>query len=226
MALQIIPFQSGINTCYVIKDRGAILIDGGTFSMVGSFSKTLSENGIKPEEIKLIVLTHGHFDHVGGTKELKEITGADVAIHEKDRRNLEEGIYPLPKGVTPWGRISMALFKPILKNKMSFPNVKADLVLGDGDYSLAKYGIEGSIVYTPGHTPGSLSVLLDSGDAFIGCMIHNRAPFVLKPSLPIYAQDIHLLKKSLKMVVDRGAKVLYPGHGKPVPVQKIRKYLN
>ncbi len=88
------------------------------------------------------------------------------------------------------------------------------------------YGIEGSIVYTPGHTPGSVSVLLDSGEAFIGCLIHNKAPFVLKPRLPIYAQDILLLKQSLQMVTDRGAKMLYPGHGKPVPVQKILKYIN
>ncbi|MFO7668063.1 MAG: MBL fold metallo-hydrolase [Bacteroidales bacterium] len=226
MAIQIIPFQSGINTCYIIKDRGAILIDGGSFNKVGLFSKTLSENNIKPDEIKLIVLTHGDFDHVGGTKELKELTWADVAIHEKDRKNLEEGIFHWPKGVTPWGRITIALFKPILKNQMSFPLVKADLVVGDRDYSLAEYGIEGSIVYTPGHTPGSISVLLDSGEAFIGCLIHNKAPFVLRPSLPIYAQDILLVKESLRMVVNRGAKVLYPGHGKPVPVQKILKYLN
>ena len=48
----------------------------------------------------------------------------------------------------------------------------------------------------------------------------------MKPRLPIYAMDIHLLKKSLKMIVDRGAKILYPGHGNPVPVEKILKYLN
>ena len=89
-----------------------------------------------------------------------------------------------------------------------------------------EYGIDGNIIHTPGHTPGSVSVLLDSGDAFVGCLIHNKAPFVLRPGLPIYAQDILQLKDSLKMLIDRGAKTLYPGHGNPVPVQKILKYLN
>lgn len=72
MSLQIIPFKSGINTCYILKDKGAVLIDGAWPGAGASFSRTLSSNGINPEEIQLIVLTHGDFDHVGGTKELKE----------------------------------------------------------------------------------------------------------------------------------------------------------
>ena len=226
MAVQIIPFQSGINTCYIIKDRAAIMIDGGTYNKVGEFSKTLSKHEMKADEIKLIVLTHGDFDHVGGTKELKELTGADVAIHENDRKNLEEGIFHWPKGVTPWGKFTMSVFKPMIRERMAFPAVKADLVLGDNEQSLAEFGIDGKIIFTPGHTFGSISVLLDSGEAFVGCLIHNKFPFVMKPGPPIYAMDIHMLKKSLKMIVDRGAKTLYPGHGNPVPVEKILKYLN
>ena len=226
MSHQIIPFQSGINTCYIIKDRAAIMVDGGTFNKTGTFPLTLSEHGIKPEEIKLIVLTHGDFDHVGGTRDIKELTGADVAIHENDRKNLEESLFHWPEGVTPWGRTSRSLLKPMLMKKLSFPPVKADLVLGDNDQSLAEFGIDGKIVYTPGHTLGSVSVLLDSGEAFIGCLIHNMLPFVLKPGLPIYADDISLLKKSLKMMINRGAKIFYPGHGKPVPANKMLKHLN
>ena len=163
---------------------------------------------------------------MGGTKELKELTGADVAIHENDRKNLEEGIFHWPEGVTPWGRFTMSVFKPMIRERMAFPAVKADLVLGDNEQSLEEFGIDGKIIFTPGHTFGSVSVLLDSGEAFVGCLIHNKFPFVMKPRLPIYAQDIHMLKKSLKMIVDRGALTLYPGHGNPVPVEKILKYLN
>jgi len=226
MALQIIPFDSSVNTCYIIKDRGAILIDGAWEKEASSFSEMLGRHGMKPEEIKLIVITHGDFDHVSGARELKEITGADIAIHENDRRNLEEGIFHWPEGVTPWGKASRAMFKPLLKKKAAFRPVKADLVLGDNDQSLEEFGISGKIIYTPGHTFGSVSVLLDSGEAFIGCLIHNKAPFTLKPRLPIYAKDMALLKSSLRNIINRGAKILYPGHGKPVPVEKILKYIN
>ena len=226
MAIQIIPFESGINTCYIIKDRGVIMIDGGTYNQVGEFSNTLSKHKIKADEIKLIVLTHGDFDHVGGTKELKELTGADVAIHENDRKNLEEGIFHWPEGVTLWGKFTKSVFKTMNRGRMEFPPVNADLLLGDYEQSLAEFGVNGKIIFTPGHTAGSVSILLDSGEAFIGCLIHNKFPLVMKPGLPIYADDIQMLKQSLKMIVDRGAKILYPGHGNPVPHGKILKYLN
>ncbi|MCK5135587.1 MAG: MBL fold metallo-hydrolase [Bacteroidales bacterium] len=226
MALQIIPFQSSMNTCYLIKDKGAVLIDGAWPNEAKSFSKFLEKHQIKPEEVQLIILTHGDFDHVGGAKELKELTGASIVIHEMDKENLEKGIFHWPEGVTPWGRFSRSVLKPIIKKKAAFPAVRADIVLDDNGLSLEEYGIPGRIVYTPGHTFGSISVLLDTGDAFIGCLAQNRIPFRMKPGLPIYAKDIELLKKSWKILIDQGAKTIYPGHGKSFPVKKILKYLN
>ena len=226
MALQIISFESSINTCYIIKDKGAVLFDGAPFKDPSSFSSILEEHGMKPEEIQLIILSHGDFDHVGGAKQLKDMTGAKIAIHENDRENLEKGLFHWPEGVTAWGKLSRFMFKPIMMKKGSFPPVNADIVLDDNGLSLEDYGIAGKIMYTPGHTYGSVSVVLDSGDAFIGCLAHNRVPFVMKPSLPIYAKDIDQLKASWKVVIDQGAKNIYPGHGKPFPVEKILKYLN
>jgi len=101
-----------------------------------------------------------------------------------------------------------------------------DIVMGDTDLSLKEYGLEGSIVYTPGHTYGSISVVLESGDAFVGCLAHNRLPFVFRPKLPIYALDLELLKESWIKVINMGATTIYPGHGNPFPVEKITKHLN
>jgi len=226
MSLQIIPFESGMNTSYIIKDEGAVLVDGAPFKEVSPFTEILKNHNLKPEEIKLIILTHGDFDHVGGAKKLKELTGAKIAIHDHDRENLEKGIFHWPEGVTVWGKLSRALLKPFLKKKLAFPAAKADIVLDDKGLSLKEYGISGKIVYTPGHTFGSVSVLLDNGDAFIGCLAHNKVPFVLKPRLPIYANDIELLKESWKKVIDQGASTIYPSHGKSFPVERILKYLN
>jgi glyoxylase-like metal-dependent hydrolase (beta-lactamase superfamily II) len=226
MALQIIPFEYSINTAYIIKDQGAVLFDASFKGVAQSFSKLLSDSGIEPEEIKLIIISHGDFDHTGGAKELQELTGAKIVMHKMDRGNLENSIFHWPEGVNAWGKFSRALFKPMLKKKVAFPPAKVDIALDDHGLSLKEYGIPGEIVFTPGHTYGSISVLLDSGEAFVGCMAHNRAPFVFKPRLPIYAKDIELIKKSWKTLIDKGAKTIYPGHGKPFPLEKIRKYLN
>ncbi len=87
------------------------------------------------------------------------------------------------------------------------------------------YGIDGKIIHTPGHTPGSISVILDSGEAFVGCMAHNGFPFRIQPGLPIYALDIEEIKKQWKILIDSGIKMIYPGHGKPFPVEIIKKSL-
>lgn len=226
MSIQIIPFESGINTSYIIKDKGVVMVDGAPFKNPASFSRILEDHSIEPEEVSLIILTHGDFDHVGGVKTLKELTGAKAAIHEKDRENLEKGIFNFPHGVTYWGKFSRFILKPIAEKIGAFSAVKTDIVLGDEGLSLEEYGIHGRVLYTPGHTFGSVSVLLETGDAFVGCLAHNRPPFVLKPRLPIFAEDIELLKSSFKEVIERGAKIIYPGHGKPFPVERILKYLN
>ncbi len=225
--VQIIPFRSGINTCYIVKDKGAVLIDAATPGQGKSFLKRLSDSGIRPEEIQLIILSHGDFDHCGGAKEIQELTGAKIILHEKDRKNLEESIFHWPEGITTWGKISHTLFMPLVKKTIGkVPAAKVDIVMGDKNLSLKEYGLEGSIVYTPGHTYGSISVLLDSGDAFVGCMAHNRLPFVFRPKLPIYAKDLELLKESWIKVINMGAATIHPGHGNSFPVEKITKYLN
>lgn len=222
----IIPFQSGINTCYILKENGAVLIDAGMPNSSQSFSELLSLSNMQAEEIRLIILTHGDFDHVGGASAIRELTGAKIVMHQKDSQNLEKGIFHWPEGVTTWGKISRGLLLPFVKLKKGFPPAKVDIILGDEGLSLNKYGIDGKIVYTPGHTYGSISVVLESGDAFVGCLAQNRAPFVFKPNFPIYAKDLELLKESWVKIINMGATTIHPGHGKSFPVDRIIKYLN
>ena len=225
MALQIIPFKKSINTCYLIRDRGAILVDAGWKGCSTAFAKLLHQHDVQPGEINLIIPTHGDFDHAGGADELKALTGARLALHENDRDMVEKGLFHWPEGVTAWGKISRGMMMPFMKDAIRPPATKVDLVLDDQGLSLKEYGIDGEIIYTPGHTYGSVSVVLESGDAFVGCLAHNRFPFVFRPSLPIYALDIELLKKSWKKVLARGVRTIYPGHGKSFPVERILKYL-
>ena len=112
-----------------------------------------------------------------------------------------------------------------VKNRMTFPTVKVDIVLDDQGLSLHEYGIAGKILYTPGHTSGSVSVLLDTGEAFVGCLAHNDLPFRFHPGLPIYADNSNAIKESWKLILDGGAYMIFPGHGKPFPVETIKKHL-
>ncbi len=96
-----------------------------------------------------------------------------------------------------------------------------DIVVDDEPWSLEDYGIPGVVIPTPGHSPGSLSVVLESGEAFVGDLAMNRLPLTLRPSLSIFGDDVHTLKRSWRRVVESGARTIYPAHGRPFPVEAL-----
>ncbi|MGQ9620530.1 MAG: MBL fold metallo-hydrolase [Bacteroidales bacterium] len=223
MSTDILSFRLGITNTYLLRGtKGIVMIDAGNPGKIKAFKRSLSKLYILPGDIKLIILTHSHFDHAGSAKEIQEFTGANLLMHESEKRALEEGRFFIPEGVTTWGKISAALFLPFVK-RISFPLPRIDIVTGDEDFLLTGFGIDGTVVHTPGHTQGSISVLLRTGEAFVGCMAHAGFPFRSVPGLPIYAQNISMLKGSWKKIIAKGARVIFPAHGKPFPLDLIRK---
>lgn len=225
MPAEIYTLRLGINRCYIIKDKGTIMIDGGPPNKIRHIQKFLNKHSLNPKDIKLIVLTHGDFDHIGSVKDLKELTGAEIAIHKSDRSHLENSIYNFPPGVTGWGRFLHFVLDAPLKQFFKIPSTQADIELNEKEFLLDQYGIDGKIIYTPGHTFGSVSVLLKTGEAFVGCLAHNNVPFRLHPNLPIFGEDIEKIKESWKTIINHGVKIIYPGHGNPFPIDLIKKIL-
>ncbi len=222
MTTGIISFKLGLTSCYLIIGKEIVMIDAGLPNKLNLFRKVLSKNKIDPARIKLIVLTHSHFDHCGSAYDIREMTGAKIAIHNSERECVEHDKVLIPKGVNFKGKITQPL---IFSFKIPFPKFTPDILLDNEPYSLSEYGIDGQIIHTPGHTIGSVSVILNSGEAFVGCMAHNGFPFRFKPGLPIYAQDIDVIKENWKALIDKGITFIYPGHGKPFPVAVIKNQL-
>ena len=215
----------GLNSCYLIRGKTLIMVDGGMPNKLGVFKRKLKQLYINPEEIKLIILTHSHFDHAGSAKAICEYTGAKTVIHESEKSFFENKGFAMVKGMNLWGKITfIAAILPLLKI-ISYPKVKADIIINEKEFPLSDYGIDGKILHTPGHTQGSLSVLLNTGEAFVGCLAHDGLPFRLNSGLPIYGQNLDTIKESWRLLIDKGAKVIFPGHGNPFPVEVIKEKL-
>lgn len=214
MNTEIIPLNFDFNRCYLVRQKGTILIDGGPPGKRNSFIRQLKKHGISPGDIRLIVLTHGDFDHIGSAAAFRETTGAKLAIHYRDMPYLLKGAFHWPAGVTVYGKISRFVLKPFLQMKCFTP-AATDIVLDDNDFSLVPFGIEGKIIHTPGHTPGSVSVVLGNGTAFIGCVAQNGFPFTRSPKFPVYASNPERLKTSWEKLLSNGMNTVYPGHGRP-----------
>ena len=211
----------GICNCYLLRGERTILIDAGAQGSVRAFSRGMSRLGIDPKEISLILLTHGHWDHIGSLHPIQQLTGAKVAIHHRDQAWVETGKPGFPAGVNGYGRAMSALAKSLLK--INLPPIKVDRVLDDNGLSLTEYGIPAKVVYTPGHSMGHVSILLDSGDALVGDMAMNDWYLRLTPGLPVLADDINMVVESWKKILPMGIKRVYPAHGMDFPVEVMQK---
>ena len=225
MAVTIDTVPLGPDNTYLVRDQGAILIDGGSPKKSQAFVKAMEKISFNPEDIRLMVMTHGHFDHIGSAAAIKEITGASVAMHEKEKDWLEKGLKNAPPGLSAWGSILVGLMKVFIVPFVTIPTAPVDIVLDNNVFSLEDYGIPGRIIHTPGHSPGSISVLLETGEAFVGDLAINALPMRLTPGLSEYGDSIDTIKESWRTLLDQGAKMIYPAHGAPFPVEVIEKTL-
>ena len=188
--------QLGVN-CYLLTEGAeAVIIDPG--AECDRILKSLKENKC---ELKKILLTHGHFDHTGAVKELKEKTGAEVCIHSKDSEMLLDNSKNLSF---------------LTGEKIQICN--ADIFLDDiEEISVGVAKIK--IFYTPGHSEGSVSFLCEdnlfSGDLLFQGSI-GRYDF----------GDFKTEMNSIKFLLDNfdDSVKVFPGHGDSTTIGIERIY--
>jgi len=201
---QIIEIPCGMVNCYLIagKDQ-SVLVD-----TAGASSRQKVYDAVKGYKVTLIVLTHGHYDHIQNAAYLAGKLNAKVAMSEDDYDLIKR-----PSAHKTYGRTIIqkascslsALMYPLLKIDPFEP----DFFLADGQ-NLAHFGIDGKIVELKGHTKGSIGVLLNGGKDFLaGDALMNFS----KIAEPFLFEDYGMLRASMDILMNSGAANIYPGHG-------------
>lgn len=144
----------GFLNAYLVQGERTIVVDAGYPRMARRILGALEREGTDPRDVSLILLTHGHLDHLGGVTRLRQELDAPVALHSADAAIARSGRDRALQGTDLFGR-AFALFAP-----RTAPAFEPDIV-HDGELDLAPFGVPGHTLHTPGHTPGSVSVVLD-----------------------------------------------------------------
>jgi metallo-beta-lactamase class B len=171
----------------VVTPQGSILIDTGTTEMTPVITSNVEKLGFKVRDIKIMLSSHAHFDHIGGHAAMKKLTGARIMAIKQDADALEAGKDLSPLGDEGW-----------------MP-VKVDRVLKDGD-TVALGGTTLRAVWAPGHTPGCTvwtTTVADAGKtysvAIFGCGGPNGGvKLVGNPRFPTLVDDTLATFRKLK----------------------------
>lgn len=175
--------------CYIVyndEKKGFIVDPGGDYDDIINFIN--SEN----IELEFILLTHGHGDHIGAVKKLKENLNLEIYACEKEKNLLEDSIINLSKSIPP--------FKPI--------KLISDIWLKDGD-KINFHGIELNVIETPGHTEGSICILMGN-TMFTGDTLFKMS--VGRSDLPTGSCDEIINSVKKLYFYDDEIRIL-PGHG-------------
>jgi hydroxyacylglutathione hydrolase len=206
------------NAYFVISEQQAVLIDTGIRGNAQKIVQALERLHLSPSQIRLIIITHTHYDHCGSLKALKNMTDAKALVHENEAARLREGYGGFPKGTTPLTKVISLLGRTIGKRVGGYEPVSPDITVKD-HFGLEEYGFDGYVLDTPGHTAGSISVILGNSHAIVGDTLFN----IFRKSLfPPFADDPEELLKSWRKLYETGCEHFYPGHGRPFQRDKFR----
>ena len=199
--------------CYLIKtDTGYILIDTGFSPKRADLDNELQSAGCKPGNLKLIVITHGHGDHIGNCAYLRAKYAAPVAIHRGDSEMVERGDI----NTHIFNRILLKIIA-LIAGLSEIKKFRPDVYLEEGD-DLSEYGFDAKVIHLPGHSNGSIGILTSGGDLFCGDLFVNVTKLA-KHSIVINADAFNASVERLKNLIVNTA---YPGHGKPFPGSSLQ----
>lgn len=202
---------------YLVEEAGEVtIIDAGVPGYYADLGAELAAMGRSVADVRALVLTHGHSDHIGFAERLRRERGVPVSVHEIDAA-LARGEVPSPaKGMGPTriGPLLSFLWFALRRGGLRTPRLREVATFGDG----ATLDVPGSprVILSPGHTPGSAALHVPSLNAlFVGDALATYAVTTGRrgPQVAPFTADPETAVASLARLEGIAAELVLPGHG-------------
>lgn len=208
------PYKMGSVNCYLLESKSNfLLIDTGSSNQRIKLEQELIKAGCTPLNLKLIVLTHGDFDHIGNAAYLRQKFNIPITLHKDDLKMAEDGdMFFNRKQPNYIVRKLIPLLAKFGDDERFTPN----FYIEDG-YDFSDHGFQAKAISIPGHSKGSIGILTTDGDFFCGDLFENQK----KPSLNSIMDDLDAANVSVEKLKTENIGTVYPGHGKPFLFQQF-----
>jgi len=214
----LVRIRCAISNCYLLLGERPVLVDAGAPGDLKRILAALKAHSVDPNELALILLTHGHSDHAGCAAELKRRSGVNVALHVGDVGLVRQGENGVLAPTSPLARF----IRPFVNEP--FEAFEPDVVFRDG-FSLEPFGVKGRVLATPGHTMGSASVVLNSGEAVIGDVLRGSMMMPNRARPHFFCNDPELNSRSIVRLAREGLLRCHPGNFGSFPGSELGKFL-
>jgi hydroxyacylglutathione hydrolase len=203
---------------FVVSGHGqTILVDTGPKAFEAFLARRLLRLGITC--IHGVILSHTHYDHAGNAAFLQKKYGTRIMVHPSEAVCIEKGRSFVPGGISAVARATERLASGIDPKLLMFSPCEPD-VLSESDAEEPFFGLPVSVMATPGHSPGSVSVLVDREIALVGDCLFGVVPGRI---LPPFGDDVGQIRHSWKQLLATGCHTFLPAHGFGVSRSTIEK---
>ncbi len=195
------------NVFLVTNGKTNFLIDTSVSRLWNKLQKRLIKAGVN--RIDYLILTHAHFDHAANANKIKEKYRATVIVQKSEADLLAKGENVIPQGTMLLTRPLVDLFGKRVFKQLTYEPCQSDITV-ENRLGLTDLGINGYILHTPGHTHGSLSIVVDDEIALVGDTMFG----VFKGSVfPPYAENAGVMIQSWGKLLDTNCRLFIPSHG-------------
>ncbi len=204
-------FLSNSNNNYILVDTGR---ENSWKKLISKVDELLGDN-----KLSCLILTHTHFDHAENVAKIKDHYKCPVIVHKSEAGYLKQGNSPLPKGTNLATGFLVDVFGKKVQFRYNYEPADPDILV-DEKYDLNPLGVHAYTIHTPGHSRGSMSVVVDDTIAIVGDAMFG----VFRNSIyPPFADAPETMVKTWRKLLETDCKLFLPGHGKEINRELLEK---